>query len=533
MVKRLLFIVIFCLPLAVSARLWMLLFGTPDCEECAGLKNYWAMHYDNPDSPALVFLNVERHENYRFLNQVEKALDIKEPPASFPVLLIGKQLKSGVQAFYDIEENLSEHLKDVPSELPLLDMIQKAIDRQPNTSMITLDIPADSLETSAPPQPDTVSPPQDASTAQSSPCELLFFQQPGCQKCSRQTHELNLLKNDFPDLEVSEFDITTLKGQAMLTRVRNYFDLPNDDHNLAPMVVWLDGYATGRLVRTDELSMKLKDAAGKPLPDFWHAPLSEEELNSEKHRLSNFMNVVSWPAVISGGLADGVNPCAFATSIFLISYLIYLKRRRFEIILVGLFFCLGVFITYFCYGLALSYLLDFLKQWSWIKTLLFGCFGIAGLVLAFLHLRDALRYKQSGQIHDMDMGLSKESHRNIHAKIRAFTRINSALMAPAALILGTVISSMELACTGQIYLSVLAAISGHGINARFLLLLVVYNLCFILPLVIITCLAAYGVGAKPLEAWAKRNVFTTKLLMSAMFAILGCIMLIMVFQDFI
>ena len=502
----------------------MLLFGTPDCEECASLKNYWAMHYDNSESPALVFLNVEKNENYRFLNQVEKALDLKEAPASFPVLLIGRQLKSGVQAFYDVEDNLSEHLRDVPSGLPLRDMIQEAVDKQPNASMISLDIPAESLETSAPPQPDTVSQVKDTPTTESSPCELLFFRQPGCQKCSRQTHELNLLKKVFPDLKVSEVDITTLKGQAMLTRVRNYFNLPNDDHNLAPMVVWLDGYATGRLARADELSRKLQDAVGKQLPTFWHTPFSDEELNQESRRLSNFMNVVSWPAVITGGLADGVNPCAFATSIFLISYLIYLKRRRYEIIIVGLLFCIGVFITYFCYGLALSYLLDFLKRWSWIKTLLFGGFGIAGLVLAFLHLRDALRYRKSGQIHDMDMGLSKESHRSIHAKIRAFTRINSVLMAPAALVLGIVVSSMELACTGQIYLSVLAAISGQGLTPRFLLLLSVYNLCFIIPLVVITCLAAYGVDAKPLEAWAKRNVFTTKLLMAAMFALLSCIM---------
>ncbi len=528
MTRRLFIIsLLLTLCLGLEARPWMLLFGTPDCEECAKLKNHWIMQYDNPDDPALVFLNVEKYENYRFLNQVEKALDLKEAPASFPVLLLGRQLKSGVQAFYDVMENLSEHLRDVPSDLPLRDMIQAAVDRQPDAPMISLDIPADSLETSAPSQPDTASPPDDTPAAKSSPCELIFFRQPGCHKCSRQTHELNLLKNVFPDLKVSEFDITTLEGQAMLTRVRNYFGLPEDDHNLVPMVVWLDGYATGRLARADELSQKLKDVSGKQLPAFWHSPLTEDELNHEGRRLSNFMNVVSWPAVISGGLADGVNPCAFATSIFLISYLIYLKRRRYEIIIVGLLFCIGVFITYFCYGLALSYLLDLLKRWSWIKTLLFGGFGIAGLVLAYLHLRDALRYRKSGQIHDMDMGLSKESHRNIHAKIRAFTRINSVLMAPAALILGIVVSSMELACTGQIYLSVLAAISGHGLTPRFLLLLSVYNLCFIIPLVIITCLAAYGVGAKPLEAWAKRNVFTTKLLMAAMFALLSCIMFAM------
>ena len=201
MTRRLFIIsLLLTLCLGLEARPWMLLFGTPDCEECAKLKNHWIMQYDNPDDPALVFLNVEKYENYRFLNQVEKALDIKEAPASFPVLLIGRQLKSGVQAFYDVMENLSEHLRDVPSDLPLRDMIQAAVDRQPDAPMISLDIPADSLETSAPSQPDTASPPDDTPAAKSSPCELIFFRQPGCHKCSRQTHELNLLKNVFPVL---------------------------------------------------------------------------------------------------------------------------------------------------------------------------------------------------------------------------------------------------------------------------------------------------------------------------------------------
>ena len=229
--------------------------------------------------------------------------------------------------------------------------------------------------------------------------------------------------------------------------------------------------------------------------------------------------------VLGGGLLDGINPCAFATSIFLISYLLYLRRSRRDILLVGACFCLGVFLTYFLFGFALSVALRQLQQWQWVKSALFGLFGVAGLVLCALHLRDALIYRRTGRASDMDMGLSKNTHRSIHERIRRLTTVRVWLLGPAALALGAIISAMELACTGQVYFPVIAALSEQGLNARFVLLLLLYNVCFILPLAVITVLAAGGVGAKSLGDWAKRHLVATKVSMAVLFAVLGVLML--------
>ena len=271
-----------------------------------------------------------------------------------------------------------------------------------------------------------------------------------------------------------------------------------------------------------ELTEALKNAKG---PLFWKSPLTQEELNGEKSRLEAFIGATRWLSVVGGGLVDGINPCAFATSIFLISYLLYLKRRRRQMIIVGAGFCLGVLLTYFLYGIVLSVVLRQLQEIHWLKVLIYGVFGLVGFVLCVLHLRDAVRYPKTGKASDMDMGLSKETHRGIHEKIRKFTVVHEWLLGPAAVLLGGIVSSMELACTGQVYFPVLMALASLGINARFLLFLFLYNVCFIAPLAVITVLAAYGVGAKALGEWAKKHVYATKLIMAALFAVLGGLMI--------
>ncbi|MHC4593256.1 MAG: hypothetical protein ACYS8L_11280, partial [Planctomycetota bacterium] len=57
--------------------------------------------------------------------------------------------------------------------------------------------------------------------------------------------------------------------------------------------------------------------------------------------------------VVSAGLFDGLNPCAFTVIIFFLSYLAYIGKEKREIAAVGIVFTTAVFVTYFAIGLAL------------------------------------------------------------------------------------------------------------------------------------------------------------------------------------
>jgi hypothetical protein len=58
-------------------------------------------------------------------------------------------------------------------------------------------------------------------------------------------------------------------------------------------------------------------------------------------------------------------------------------------------------------------------------------------------------------------------------------------------------------------------------------MLTVYCLAFILPLLVVTILAAVGTGTPALGTWARNNIVRTKTAMAVLFTLLGAIMFAM------
>jgi cytochrome c biogenesis protein CcdA len=494
---------------ALDASPWCILFGSDGCDECQEIKELWGEISELPGRPRLLYVNIDKQENYQLLTMIERQLEVKRPGNMFPIILFGSKMLSGT-------DELLEHLRAAgdklppPPDIPALKKLEQVV-RASDAAVVTYD---------AEPQGETAMPAAEP-TGQQFP--LLYFFQKGCQNCSRQLRELQQLSRLLPGLQVDCYDIGTEAGQLMLQRARELLNIPLNNENLTPMVAWQDGYIAKRLARAEELQAVLRPAA-KDI--FWKKAITAQERRALQRIQSNLLRQATLTVIAVAGLIDGINPCAFATSIFLIGYLLYLKRRPRQIILVGACFCIGVFASYLLFGLGFSFLIDFLGRMIWLKPLLYLLFGLAALVLAVLHLRDAWRFRASGKSSDMDLGLSQNTHRRIHDQIKKLTTVHARLLIPASLLLGVVVSSMELACTGQIYLPTLAAINSAGVNLRAFSLLLLYNFFFIIPLLIVTGLAAVGIGGKALAGWARRHVFPTKILMAGLFISLTALMFV-------
>ena len=507
---------IFAFPATAS---WILLFGSKDCSDCEAVKAAWPEDFAAGHKPSLVFLEIENSANYQLLGKIEQLLQIEEPASSFPLFLLGRRLISDIDEFYELEDeylSLAAQQLDLPELQALSDYVQSN-----PAALLTWNVPV-ALNTKQPPSSVPASP---ASS------QLLYFLQKGCQNCSRQLRELQQLAKVLPGLQVDCYDIGTEEGQLMLQRARQVLHLPDGDENITPMLAWENGYIAHRLARAEELLEIMQNRQDDAEPPFWKTEFSADERRSLQAGQGQLLRRATVGVIAAAGLIDGINPCAFATSIFLIGYLLYLKRRAREIILIGFCFCLGVFVSYLLFGLGFSFLIDFLQQLYWLKTALYLIFALLAGVFAFMHLRDALRYRRSGKSSDMEMGLSLDTHRKIHKHIKHFTRFNSWMLIPAALVLGAIVSSLELACTGQIYLPTLAAINSAGMQWRAFNLLLLYNFFFIVPLLIVTGLAAYGVGAQSIAKWARNNVFGTKVSMSLLFFCLTLLMTVMAWHE--
>jgi len=89
-----------------------------------------------------------------------------------------------------------------------------------------------------------------------------------------------------------------------------------------------------------------------------------------------------------------------------------------------------------------------------------------------------------------------------------------------------VVSLIELTCTGQVYLPTILFVLGEPqLRLHAISYLVLYNLVFVLPLVVVFVVAALGTSSTRLATVVQRHTGTIKLLTAAVFALLGAWML--------
>ena len=93
---------------------------------------------------------------------------------------------------------------------------------------------------------------------------------------------------------------------------------------------------------------------------------------------------------------------------------------------------------------------------------------------------------------------------------------------PVAFTTGFVVSIIELACTGQVYLPTIIFVMGvPEMQGKAFLYLLLYNLAFILPLVVVFGLAYFGTTSEQLGVFINRRTATIKLGTALLFLVLA------------
>jgi cytochrome c biogenesis protein CcdA len=228
--------------------------------------------------------------------------------------------------------------------------------------------------------------------------------------------------------------------------------------------------------------------------------------------------------VLAAGLTDGVNPCAFATILFLLSALAVAGRSRKEIFVIGLFFTLAVFVSYYLIGIGLFSALRKAESYPLVATVIRYALVALLFVLAGLSLYDFSLIRR-GKAAAITLQLPKVFKQRIHASIRG--RIRSSALITTALILGVLVSLFELACTGQIYFPTIAYVVKVEQSVRSFLYLALYNIGFIVPLVAVFSLTYAGVGSQRLVRFFNDNMGRVKLVTAGLFVALALLMLLL------
>lgn len=356
--------------------------------------------------------------------------------------------------------------------------------------------------------------PEAAATGQ--PFRVLFFYKPGCRDCERVRDQLNRHAAAFPQMTLEERNIESRTEALLNESLASRFQMKDTLHQVAPAVFTQAGALVRDNIDFASLGALLREAAAvTPDPAWADAP--PPEIAAAETRIGQRFAALDRSVVATAGLLDGVNPCAFATIVFLLSYLQIARRTPREILAVGGAFIAAVFIAYLLVGLGLARLLGEIAVFRIAGNVLNYALAALAVIVAVLSFRDA-RLAADGRLGDMTLQLPLFLKEQIRTVIRSGARARNFVI--AAFLAGLFISLLELACTGQVYLPTIQFMLRSGQRDAFGLLLL-YNAAFIVPLVVVFILAWTGMRSDALMAFQKRHTALTKALTGGLFLALA------------
>jgi hypothetical protein len=346
------------------------------------------------------------------------------------------------------------------------------------------------------------------------PLVVHFFGSSTCEECHEiQTRLLLPLAQKYPDrLALKIHDLETDSGlQLAMTMEKQYGVKKTSPQELFLPDTFLTGYADimksgGGFIEVR--LQKLNTANLSRLPG--GQPAAPVNLKTAiKERVSMF----KFFALFGAGFLDGVNPCAIATMIFLISFLGTQKRKRSDVIKIGLAFSATVFCTYFLLGLGAFRILTYMQSYRWLSLGIRIFAASFSTIVALLSIRDAVVYYRTHDTAAMKVQLPKPIKLLIHAVIK--DNLSSNKIVVGAVISGFIVTLLEGVCTAKIYLPTIVVMTGVvGFRLLGWLLLIFYNFLFVLPLLIVMIAAAYGLKWTRLSKFTQNHLALMKVLLA-------------------
>lgn len=205
------------------------------------------------------------------------------------------------------------------------------------------------------------------------------------------------------------------------------------------------------------------------------------------------------PLLLSGALSDSINPCAFAVMLLLLTTILSKSKSKKKTIFAGLLFCLAIFSSYFLMWLGF---LKLIIQETLQYTLVFKwVIGIFWILIGLANLKDFFWY---GKWFIMEVPLAWRPR---------MMKIIQAVVSPLwAFVVGIIVSLFLLPCSAGPYVTVLMLLGAESseLNHLGFFYLLLYNLIFILPMLVITFMV--GTGYTSAEVIGKFKNQHTKLI---------------------
>jgi cytochrome c biogenesis protein CcdA len=215
--------------------------------------------------------------------------------------------------------------------------------------------------------------------------------------------------------------------------------------------------------------------------------------------------------VVTSALIDSINPCAIGVLILMISVILAGKGTVRRMLLLGGLYIFAIFATYLLAGLGLVYFLSSIP----LLVTEYLSIGVGILVIAagLLEMKDFFWYGR---------GFSLQIPAYFAEKIHVMSK---RVTIPGVILLGAFVAGVELPCTGAPYLAIITLLS-LNFNLSAFLLLILYNILFVAPLLVILLLVAAGVEVSSIRQWKEDKKHYMRLAIGLLLVALGWLLIL-------
>jgi cytochrome c biogenesis protein CcdA len=202
--------------------------------------------------------------------------------------------------------------------------------------------------------------------------------------------------------------------------------------------------------------------------------------------------------VVAAALLDSINPCVFGVLIFLLAYMTTVFKNKTRMLLAGIIYIVAVYITYLLIGIGILTV----ATSTGLATSFYWFAALLAIAAGLFEIKDYFWYGKGFSLQMLPGGAER-----IKKMTKSFEKLETKhpiLSLGLAFVLGIFVVFVELPCTGAPYLAIIGLLTAGEFGSGIPLLLL-YNLIFILPLIVIVGLVYFGHTSNALEKWRKKH----------------------------
>lgn len=350
--------------------------------------------------------------------------------------------------------------------------------------------------------------------------KIYFFWGNGCPHCAHEKEFLGELKKRYPDLIIESYEVWQNPANAgffsQMTRSAGI-------KSTGVPVTFIDkevfvGFSEKEGAAIERAVLRCLGQQCMDPADRLMQPMEQKTEETLELPLIGVIDQsrVSLPmiTVILGGL-DSFNPCAFFVLFFLLSLMVH-ARSRARMLLIG-----GTFVLF-------SGVIYFLFMAAWLNLFLLAgnlpmitlAAGLIALVVATLNIKDFFFFGKG-----VSLSISEGAKPKLFERMRNLLRSTSLVSTLAGTtVLALAANSYELLCTAGFPMVFTRILTLQSLSpVTYYLYLALYNIVYIVPLMIIVGLFTITLGSRKLSEWQGRKL---KLISGLMMLSLGLMLLI-------